>query len=597
VSIHNYNNTPETVLGNITYGFDAENIITYSRPDYAQKNGSFIQWVFPDNVTLAGNEYILSSAKSDYLYERYIPITIHRWTNNSIFSSDGYQLANFSVIIENTTIAYAKTEYNHIWGEIRTSENSKVNATILTDSFTTDFPIMKNYADIRHIEFANNSPVETNRVYNFSVIIKVHRIDQSGSPIEYYPRFSVSQDGTNVTSDPVMSYNATTPAFMLPNYVHYAGGSTNVSNQWSYSWDYMLGLTLNETFQNITSSPTASKIGIFRPSTHLFYLDYNGNGVWNGAVIDRAYNFGITGDIPVTGDWTSDGKTKIGVFRNSTHLFYLDYNGNGAWNGASVDKSYNFGITGDMPITGDWNNDGISEIGVFRPSTHTFYLDYNGNGVWNGASIDKQYNFGITGDMPITGDWNNNGISEIGVFRPSTHLFYLDYNGNGVWNGASIDRQYNFGITGDKPVTGKWSVPSQQLPTNIQMIANVYGLASNPSAGIDQIQYTIGLVPGSPSLNLEMMNVIFSTPTFGPKVLVWTAGTASTTDTNFIALKNGSGTSQSIMAEGDQMQIIFNMTVVPKNTKMNITSLPANGNALPFSKTTPATISTFNVLY
>jgi archaellin len=166
-----------------------------------------------------------------------------------------------------------------------------------------------------------------------------------------------------------------------------------------------------------------------------------------------------------------------------------------------------------------------------------------------------------------------------------------------VWNGASIDRQYNFGITGDKPVTGKWSVPSQQLPTNIQMIANVYGLASNPSAGIDQIQYTIGLVPGSPSLNLEMMNVIFSTPTFGPKVLVWTAGTASTTDTNFIALKNGSGTSQSIMAEGDQMQIIFNMTVVPKNTKMNITSLPANGNALPFSKTTPATISTFNVLY
>jgi len=36
-------------------------------------------------------------------------------------------------------------------------------------------------------------------------------------------------------------------------------------------------------------------------------------------------------------------------------------------------------------------------------------------------------------------------------------LFYLDYNGNGVWNGASIDRQYNFGITGDIPISGKWS--------------------------------------------------------------------------------------------------------------------------------------------
>ena len=340
-----------------------------------------------------------------------------------------------------------------------------------------------------------------------------------------------------------------------------------------------------------------TEIGVFRNSTHMFYLDYNGNGVWNGAVTDRQYNLGISGDIPVSGDWNLDGRTEIGVFRPSTHMFYLEYNGNGVWNGASVDKQCIFGISGDIPVTGDWNLDGRTEIGVFRPSTHMFYLEYNGNCAWNGASVDRQYNFGLSEDLPVTGDWNADVRTEIGVFRPSTHLFYLDYNGNGVWNGAAVDRSYSFGINGDKPVTGKWSVPSQQLPTNIQMIANVYGLASNPSAGIDQIQYTIGLVPGSPSLNLEMMNVIFSTPTFGPKVLVWTAGTASTTDTNFIALKNGSGTSQSIMAEGDQMQIIFNMTVVPKNTKMNITSLPANGNALPFSKTTPATISTFNVLY
>jgi PKD repeat protein len=199
-----------------------------------------------------------------------------------------------------------------------------------------------------------------------------------------------------------------------------------------------------------------TEIGVFRPSTHLFYLDYNGNGVWNGAAVDRQYNFGLTGDMPVSGDWNTDGKYEIGVFRNSTHLFYLDYNGNGAWNGASVDKQYNFGITGDIPLTGDWNLDGRTEIGVFRNSTHLFYLDYNGNGVWNGAVTDKSYNFGISGDIPVTGDWNADGRTEIGVFRPSTHLFYLDYNGNGVWNGVVTDRSYNFGITGDIPISGKW---------------------------------------------------------------------------------------------------------------------------------------------
>jgi len=220
---------------------------------------------------------------------------------------------------------------------------------------------------------------------------------------------------------------------------------------------YNFGITGDIPVTGDWNNDGISEIGVFRPSTHLFYLDYNGNGVWNGAAIDRQYNFGITGDIPITGDWNNDGISEIGVFRPSTHLFYMDYNGNGVWNGASVDRTYNFGITGDIPISGDWNSDGRTEIGVFRSSTHLFYLDFNGNGVWDGAVTDNQYNFGITGDIPVAGDWNQDGTSEIGVFRPSTHLFYLDYNGNGAWNGASIDRQYNFGITGDNPVTGSWS--------------------------------------------------------------------------------------------------------------------------------------------
>ena len=214
--------------------------------------------------------------------------------------------------------------------------------------------------------------------------------------------------------------------------------------------------TIKSGYINVTNV-TASKIGVFRPSTHMFYLDYNGNGVWNGGVTDRQYNFGITEDLPAGGDWNADGRTEIGVFRNSTHLFYLDYNGNGVWNGAAVDRSYNFGISGDIPRPGDWNADGRTEIGVFRPSTHLFYLDYNGNGVWNGAAVDRSYNFGITGDIPIPGDWNADGRTEIGVFRPSTHLFYLDYNGNGIWDGGVTDRQYNFGITGDIPRPGDWN--------------------------------------------------------------------------------------------------------------------------------------------
>ena len=54
----------------------------------------------------------------------------------------------------------------------------------------------------------------------------------------------------------------------------------------------------------------ASRIGVFRPMTHLFYADYNGNGAWDGPIADRAFSFGITGDIPISGDWNIDGRSR-----------------------------------------------------------------------------------------------------------------------------------------------------------------------------------------------------------------------------------------------------------------------------------------------
>jgi len=274
----------------------------------------------------------------------------------------------------------------------------------------------------------------------------------TGNNTDYLP---LSLNNTSVIIIPPVSskigvFRPSTHLF----YLDYNGNG--VWNGASVDRQYNFGITGDTPVSGDWNNDGISEIGVFRPSTHLFYLDYTGNGAWNGAVTDKSYNFGISGDTPISGDWNSDGRTEIGVFRNSTHLFYLDYNGNGAWNGAALDKSYNFGISGDIPITGDWNLDGKSEIGVFRNSTHLFYLDYNGNGVWNGAVTDKSYNFGISGDIPISGDWNANGTTEIGVFRNSTHLFYLDYNGNGAWNGAVTDKSYNFGITGDTPISGKW---------------------------------------------------------------------------------------------------------------------------------------------
>ena len=455
-SISTLVDSDNTTISNITYSLGVDNIehIIYIKDSqYATTNSTDITWVFPNSVVVKKGDYHLVSIKTDFYSMQYLPMTLSRTMNQTQFSGEGYQKASFTVLFENITYAYEDRLCDSIWTGFGANENKNLNATFLLDTFSTDAPGTIYNVDSHSFEFNwGRSNITLNHVYNFSIVIRV--VPNGTSPVIYKPYFGVVLFNGNNRNSGTSGTSTTMPDDMLPPHLTYATASQNVSLIWSYYLLFGKGASFDET-KNKMFYP--DRFGVFRPSTHLFYLDYNGNGVWNGSVVDRQYNFGISGDIPIAGDWDNNGKSEIGVFRNSTHLFYLDYNGNGVWNGSVVDRQYNFGISGDLPVSGDWNNDGKSEIGVFRNSTHLFYLDYNGNGVWNGSVVDRQYNFGISGDLPISGDWNNDRKSEIGVFRNSTHLFYLDYNGNGVWNNASVDRQYNFGITGDIPISGDWN--------------------------------------------------------------------------------------------------------------------------------------------
>ena len=210
-------------------------------------------------------------------------------------------------------------------------------------------------------------------------------------------------------------------------------------------------------FDPATVVPMPSKVGLFRPASGTFYLDHNGNGTWDGCGTDRCLSIGMTGDIPLVGDWNGTGSSKVGLFRPASGTFYLDQNGNGTWDGCGTDRCLSIGMTGDIPLVGDWNGNGATKVGVFRPSAGTFYLDHNGNGTWEGCATDRCLQIGLTGDIPVVGDWNNSGSSKVGLFRPSDGTFYLDYNGNGRWDGCSTDRCLSIGLNGDVPVVGDWN--------------------------------------------------------------------------------------------------------------------------------------------
>jgi Divergent InlB B-repeat domain len=222
-------------------------------------------------------------------------------------------------------------------------------------------------------------------------------------------------------------------------------------------------LTKNTSVTATFDQPTVqltTRIGIFRPTTGEWYLDQNGNGIWDGCEVDRCSGiFGRLDDIPVVGDWSGKGVAHIGFFRPDPGRWFLDLNGNGKWDGCKVDRCLDPGRPGDLPVVGDWSSKGMANIGFFRPDTGEWFLDLNGNGKRDGCKVDRCLGpYGRPGDLPVVGDWTGAGKAQIGVFEPNTGIWHLDLNGNGVFDDCTVDACLGpFGQPGDLPVAGDWT--------------------------------------------------------------------------------------------------------------------------------------------
>ncbi len=72
-----------------------------------------------------------------------------------------------------------------------------------------------------------------------------------------------------------------------------------------------------------------------------------------------------------------------------------------------------FGQAGDIPVVGDFNGDGVDQIGVFRGGK--WHLDTNGD--LQRDHIDQVFQLGTDSDQPIVGDFDGDGIDDIAVYQ------------------------------------------------------------------------------------------------------------------------------------------------------------------------------------
>ncbi len=166
---------------------------------------------------------------------------------------------------------------------------------------------------------------------------------------------------------------------------------------------------------------------------------------WQVEHIDATFDtfyFGLPGDIPISGDWDCDGIDSAGMWRPENGFMYLQDDATGVAN-----ERLFLGREGHVPLAGDWDGDGCDTVGVYVPSSGRVRLS---NDLEPG--FDVNYYFGVPGDWPFVGDFDEDGIDEIGLHRESTGLIYLRM----THTTGIADSEFYFGVRGDRIVTGDW---------------------------------------------------------------------------------------------------------------------------------------------
>lgn len=216
--------------------------------------------------------------------------------------------------------------------------------------------------------------------------------------------------------------------------------------------------------------------------------------------------YGQTGDDPtVGGDWNGDGKQDLSVYRDGTAgspqsfffwstvaapstinyvpwgtdgdvAYTLDYDGDGKsdpavqrnggggrgdhWirqssNGAAV--LFPYGLSSDFVLPGDYDGDGRDDVAISRnmnwgSGTFKYFYIRESDGGGNPLAFVQ---WGIPGDFICQGDYDGDGITDLGVWRsnadPTQNFFYVRQSTNGAL------KLLEWGQSGDYPVNN-WNV-------------------------------------------------------------------------------------------------------------------------------------------
>src|SRR5262249_5641098 len=141
--------------------------------------------------------------------------------------------------------------------------------------------------------------------------------------------------------------------------------------------------------------------------------------------------------------------------------------------GAPDVKPFAYGAADWIPVSGDWDGDGITTVGVFDPigqfgqAPATWYLR---NSDTPGAPDFPPSAYGAAGWVALSGDWDGDGDETVGVFdavgqfgQPPASWYLNNSNSNSNSPGGPPATPFAYGSTDWQPLVGAWASSTRPL--------------------------------------------------------------------------------------------------------------------------------------
>jgi hypothetical protein len=208
------------------------------------------------------------------------------------------------------------------------------------------------------------------------------------------------------------------------------------------------------------------------------------NALTTGPATTAPFDFGAKPNVPFVCDLDGNGSETPVSYESGT---FKVRNSNSA---GAPDSTIAFGDARGFPLGGDFDGDAKDDVAVYRNGTWQVRYTVDGS--------SSTFSFGPGGNwpntIPVTGDWDGNGIDGIGTYTYSTATWNLR---NTASTGTADAGTFVYGTpTSSYPVAGDWNLDNRETVGTKTGVT--WALRDTNNAGAANTMFDFGAASGIP---------------------------------------------------------------------------------------------------